>query len=214
MDGLVRRNAFSTTGRAVRRTLAGCLPQTRIAEPDRADVARLALATVALPVWIAAAALTARILGGGSDVPAALAVLSTLFVMQTLGVVPILAVMRRSRRLLAIGGNGALLDYALLLHLSAGVAIALASGNAGGAGYAMHHGATFAIGLAVFAGAILRGIRAASMLAVALGVFVSAVPSVVVFLSRTATALLLHVADFPGSAYDAARLVNNSLPGA
>lgn len=214
MDGLAGLDALSTTGRAVKRTLSGCLPRSRVAEPGRTDVARLALATVALPVWIAAAALVARMLGGGIDPASALAQISTLFVLQSLGVVPILVVMRRSRRLLAVGGNGALLDYALLLHLSAGVALGIAAGNAGVAASALHQGAAFAIGVAVFGGAILRGVRAASMILVAVGVLVSAVPTIVVLVSRVATALLLHVAGYPSSAAAAAQLVNNFLPGA
>lgn len=214
MRVLPARDALSSTGRALKRTLSGCLPQSSVAEPDGPDIARLALATVFLPVYVAAAALTARLLKDGADPAAALAHFSTLFVHQTLALLPLLALMHGGRRLLTKGGNGALMDYALLLHLIEGCTLGFALGNAGAAASAMHHAAIVSISVVVYGGAILRGLLASSPTLVGLGVIVSLVPAVVVVASRTATALLIDLAGYHPAAYAAARLVNNFLPGA
>lgn len=203
-------DSLAVTGRAVRRVVAGILARGQVAEPSSTHVAGLALASVFLPVWIGLAAAAARMLGGsGFDGPVAAAAVLRIFVLQSIALAPILASMRSLRTLGALGGNGALPDFALVLHLTAGVALGLEAGNvgAGAAAFALQQTVVYATSVAMAIAAAGRGVVAASPVLVAAGILSALMPPCIVLISRAGTALAMLIAGFPASALSAMRWV-------
>ena len=202
--------SLAVTGFAVRRVAAGILARGQVAEPTTAHVARLALASVFLPVWIGIAAVAARILGGlGCDGPVAAAAVLRIFVLQSIALAPILASMRSLRTVGALGGNGALPDFALVLHLTAGIALGLEAGNvgAGAAAFALQQTVVYVTSVAMAIAAAGRGVVAGSPALVAAGILSALMPPCIVLVSRAATALAMLIAGFPASILSAMRLV-------
>ena len=206
----VSQGSLTATGQAVRRVLAGILTRRQIEEPTPVDVARLALAAVVLPVWIGLAAAASRHAAGiAIDVAAATATILRLFVLQTLALVPILAALRSFRSVGALGGNGALPDFALVLHLSAGIALGLDAGNpgVGAAAFALQQTVVYVTSVAMVVAAAGRGVVAASPALVAAGVLSALMPPCIVLVARASTALAMHLAEFPASVLASARRI-------
>lgn len=206
----VSQGSLAATGQAVRRVAAGILTRNQVGEPSSAHIARLAIAAVILPVWIGLAAAASRIAGGVEiDEAATIATILRIFVLQSLAVVPILASMRSLRSVGALGGNGALPDFALVLHLSAGIALGLEAGNAGAgaAAFALQQTVVYVTSVAMVIAAAGRGVFAASPALVAAGVLSALMPPCIVLISRASTALAMHLAGFPSSVLASTRKV-------
>jgi hypothetical protein len=206
----VSQGSLTATGQAVRRVLAGILTRNQVGEPTPAHIARLAVAAVILPVWIGLAAAASRLAAGiAIDEAAAIATILRLFVLQALALVPILASLRSLRSVGALGGNGALPDFALVLHLSAGIALGLDAGNsgAGAAAFALQQTVVYVTSVAMVIAAAGRGVVAASPALVAAGVLSALMPPCIVLMARAATALAMHLAGFPASVLASTRRI-------
>ncbi len=86
--------------------------------------------------------------------------------------------MRSLRTLGALGGNGALPDFALVLHLTAGIALGLEAGNvgAGAAAFALQQTVVYVTSVAMAIAAAGRGVVAASPVLVAAGILSALMP--------------------------------------